>query len=55
MSSVEKVDETINLLIANLVAEYETTGWRGPSAERKSEIIKEIAKLRGSMNPQIQK
>jgi hypothetical protein len=53
MSNTENADKAIELMLAKLVAEYEMEGFMSrPTAERKSEIIKEIAMLRASMNPQ---
>ena len=52
MSVIENIDNTINELIAALVAEYKEEGFfKSATVERKSEIIEEIAKLRDSMNP----
>jgi hypothetical protein len=57
MSVMEYIDEQIKTrLIEGLLAEYERTGFlTTPSPERKSQIIEEIATLRASMSPQIQK
>lgn len=52
MSVIEKIDDTILELIEALMKEYNNEGFfSSPDAERKSEIIDEIAKLRDSMNP----
>lgn len=50
--SIEKIDQTIEKLIEELAAEHRKTGWTGPSDERKTQITKEIARLRASMNSQ---
>lgn len=52
MSAIDTIDKTITELIENLVAEHGKQGWSGPSGERKTQIIKEIARLRASMSPQ---
>lgn len=49
--SIETVDTVIGDMIKDLQRQYNATGfWSVPSAERKSEIVKEIAALRESMN-----
>lgn len=54
MANTENADNTIERLIHNLAEEHRQTGFLStPSAERKAEIIEEIAKLRASMEPTI--
>lgn len=56
MSSIENVNEKIEELIEKLVAEYGQTGFlTTPSDERKAQIIKQIAKLRASMESELTK
>lgn len=54
MSSIQNIDESIEQLINSLISEHEQTGFLStPTAERKAEIVKQIAKLRASMNPNV--
>jgi len=49
MSTIDKIDTTIEELIEKLVKEF---GSMFTSEDRKAQIIKDIARLRASMNPQ---
>ena len=52
MSSITVIDTTIEKMIEQLATEFASTGFLStPSDERKAQIVKEIAKLRASMNP----
>jgi hypothetical protein len=55
MSSIENVNEKIKGLIETLVEEFERTGWRAPTNERKAQIINQITKLRASMESESKK
>lgn len=53
MSTIESIDEKIEELIDSLVEEHNRSGFlSAPDADRKADIIKQIAKLRASMSPQ---
>lgn len=53
MSVINKIDRSIETLIANLVTEYSKDGLLStPTPERKAEIVEHIATLRASMSPQ---
>lgn len=49
MSAIDEIDDTINEMITDLHREFK---YLRPSEERKSQIVKEIAELRASLNPQ---
>lgn len=53
MSTKERIDNSIEDLIDNLIDEHNKSGMFGPSDERKADIVKQIAKLRASMEPTI--
>lgn len=49
MSTIEKIDNTIDEMISKLAKEF---GSIFTSDDRKAQIVKDIAKLRASMSPQ---
>lgn len=52
MSAIEQANKKILEMIDTLTEEFNRDGFLNtPSEDRKKEIVKQIAKLRASMNP----